>query len=678
MRLTLLLCFAWLLAGCAADPPAGATDPTLPPTIPAATSPTVAATAVPTRSPGATAATEPDASSPTLEPTTAPTAGREATAAELAQTAPPFRDDVRLAVAFRGADPAAATSLAPVEPELGATERFNVSNVDSNTVSTITAELMGIGEHAYFWFDLGPDSTRPDEAGIAEAVKTFDDIYQTLHDQLGLEPDGRQAHIVHASPRALCDEVEACGLAGYFSTQDLLPRAINPQSNERLMFIMNAWQYGSGNYFDVLAHELRHLLGANYDEGEEDWAVEGGAMLAEDLVGYINVPQARGSLFLGNPDQQLNSWTDGFTAPYYGQGYLVSRFIYDRLGEALYHQFITDPAPGLRAIDSVAAANGLALTGEQLWLDWLVSMAIHDDPAAPERYRWGGPELGPLLTAPVNNLPTTFDTTVNQYAADYYELPSSGTVRIEFAGAPTVSLLRTNAPSGEHFWYAQRANTSNPRLTRPVDLRQVDAATLEYRVYTDIERGYDFAYVSVSTDGGQRWQPLVADGMQGLDPADDPSSVALADRFYSSRRGEWFAERIDLSPYAGQEVLLRFEMVTDLIQTWGGFAIDDIAIPEIGFFDDAERHDAERRDAGWTAEGFTRATADLPQRWPLQLVTFGADGQPTVTPLTVSDDGRLSHTYMATPGSRRPLLIVAAVAPDTLTPAPYTLAIDSP
>lgn len=666
MRLTLLLCLTLLLAGCASNPPAGATNPTLPPTVSA--TPTATDGLPPAAS--ATTVTEPATLSPT--PTAAPASDRETTAAELAETAPPLRDDARLAVAFRGADPVAATSPAPAEPEVGAVERFNVSNVDSNTVSTITAELLGVGEHAYFWFDLGPDSVRPDAAGVAEAAAAFDAIYETLHARLGVEPSGERAHIIHASPRALCDDAEACGLAGYFSTQDLLPRAINPQSNERSMFIMNAWQYGSGNYFDVLAHELRHLLGASYDEGEEDWAVEGGAMLAEDLVGYTDVPQARGSLFLSNSDQQLNSWTDGFTTPYYGQGYLVNRFIYDRLGEALYAQFIADPAPGLNAIDSVAATNGLDLTGEQVWLDWLVSMAVHDDPDAPARYRWGGPELGPLLTAPVNNLPATFDTTVGQYAADYYELPSSGTARIEFDGAPAVSLLGANAPSGERFWYAQRANSSNPRLTRTVDLREVDAATLTYWAFTDIEAGYDFAYVSVSTDGGERWQPLAADGMQGLDPADDPSDAALAGRFYSGRRGEWFEERIDLTPYAGQEILLRFEMVTDLIQTWRGFAIDDIAIPEIGFFDDAER-----RDAGWTVEGFTRATAELPQRWPLQLVTFDAGGQPTVAPLAVDGDGRLSHTFTVTPGQRRPLLIVAAVAPETLLPAAYTLVIES-
>ena len=106
-------------------------------------------------------------------------------------------------------------------------------------------------------------------------------------------------------------------------------------------------------------------------------------MLAEELVGFSQVPQLRGSLFLQNPDQQLNSWSDGDTIPYYGQGYLVNRYLYDRLGEALYREFITSPESGLGAVDAVAAENRLEFTGIDLWLDWLAAMALRDaqDPA---------------------------------------------------------------------------------------------------------------------------------------------------------------------------------------------------------------------------------------------------------------------------------------------------------
>jgi hypothetical protein len=616
-----------------------------------------------------------DTPPPAPSPTPAPSLdeARAATAQELAETQPPAADPFRLAVAYRGVSSVLATPPPPDAPQLGDVATFTIGNVDDNTVSQISARLLSVGDNAYYWFDQSADVGQPNADELAEITAAFDDIYETLYAFFGTtEPPGGRAHIVHASPAALCVNPDSCSLAGYFNAGDLLPRVVEPQSNERTMFVMNADQYGTERYLDVLAHELRHMLGAGYDMSDEDWFIEGAATLAQDLVGFADSPQGRGSFFLQNPDQQLNSWSDENPIPHYGQGYLVNRFFYDRLGPELYRAFTTSPAAGLAALDTVAAAEGLDVTGEGLWLDWLVSMAVHDNPDAPERYRWNGPELGPVATTAIDNVPATFETTVQQYAADYYELPDSASFQIDFAGAPAVSLLGVDAPSGDMIWVAQRANDSNPRLTRAVDLRGVDAATLTYRVFADIELGYDFAYVSASTDGGQVWQPLVGEQMQGLDPADDPSGSALAERFYSGRTRAWRDETIDLTPFAGQEILLRFEYVTDLILSYAGLALDDIAIDAIGFADDAET-----LDDGWLAEGFVRATTALPQQWHLQLVTFDQDEQPAVELIPVGADGRVQFTFEAVAGGRRPMLIVAATAPDTLEAASYSLVVNN-
>jgi hypothetical protein len=653
----------------------GQTPSSSPSPVPEATTteaPSNTAQPAPSRSP---ATEQPTALPPTpaeAAPETTPLAGqvaRVATALDLMSVIPPLRDDIRLAIGYLGADPAVATREPVPALQVGATDSFYIGNVDSNTISEIEAELMSVGQYAYYWFDLGDGSVEPDPDELARVTEAFDEIFSTLYAYFGVAElvDGR-VHIVNASPNALCNDADRCRLAGYFSSRDLLPESIRPRSNERQMFVMNSRQFDSGNYLDVLAHELRHMLGNDYEAGEEDWFVEGGAMLAEDLAGFSDIPQARGSLFLENPDQQLNSWTDGNTIPYYGQGYLVNRFLYDRLGKELYQQFIFNEEPGLAAVDAVAGANQLDLTGHQLWLDWLAAMALRDAADVPEEYRWEGPELGEIATTLVNNLPVSIETTVNQYAADYYELPSSGEVTIQFTGTPTVSLMGNEAMSGDHVWYAQRANDSNPRLTRAVDLREVSTAALEYQVYADIETGYDFAYVSASVDGGRTWQSLEADGMQGLAPEDDPSNSALTARFYTGRVGEWVRESIDLTPFAGQEILLRFEYVTDPILTFGGFALDDIAITEIGFLDDAES-----LDGGWLAEGFTRATTEVPQNWCLQLIRFDNDGRPSVERVAVPENGQWEHVYQAVAGERRPLLIVAASAPDTLEPGLYSL-----
>ena len=108
--------------------------------------------------------------------------------------------------------------------------------------------------------------------------------------------------------------------------------------------------------------------------------------------------------------------------------------------------------------------------------------------------------------------------------------------------------------------------------------------------------------------------------------------MALAPRFYTGSDQTWRHESIDLTPYAGQEILLRFEVVTDGMMTESGLAIDNVSLPEIGYTDDESGE-------GWTAEGFTLASASLPQTWHLQLIEYMADG-PVVSEIPVKDDGR--------------------------------------
>jgi hypothetical protein len=605
---------------------------------------------------------------PTAEPTAVPTA--VASTADALATDPPERDDVRLAVAFRGVVPAEMTPAADEPaPQIGDSRPFYIGNVDDNTVEEIDAVLLAAGEHAYFWFEQDDAVSDPPEDELADVAAAFDAIYESVVAAFAAGAGDRNlaepVHIVHAQPDTLCviQPDAGCRLAGYFSSRDMLPRWANPYSNERAMFVMNRDQFDSAGYLPVLAHELRHRVEAEYDNGDEDWAVEGSAMLAEDLLGYPEVAQQRGQLFLGSPDQQLNTWSETARAAHYGQGYLVSRFLYDRLGAGDYRRLAASPESGLAAVDGL----GLGVSGVDLWLDWLAAMALVDEPDAPADYRWRGPALEPAAAQPVNNRPEAIEATVSQYAADYYELPSSGTTSVAFAGDQEVALLAASGPIDGPFWYAVRANYSNPRLTRTVDLTGVSGATLGYRVYADIEQGYDFAYVSVSTDGGVTWQPLAAGGMQGLDAADDPSGSALGERYYTGRSRAWLDETIDLTPYAGQVVQLRFEVMTDPILTYDGLAVRDIAIPEIGFTDEGTTG-----PDGWTAEGFVWTEPVVPQSWHLQLITF--DGEtPEVTSIPVEADGTAAFEVSALAGERRPVLIVAATAPRTLQAGNYRL-----
>ena len=405
------------------------------------------------------------------------TEAEQATFVELETNYPPERDDVGLAVAYRGLTE--LPSDTPPEPKnytVGAREPITISNTDLNTLSSPDFVLLHISDHAYFWFDTTPGLSEPSSDTLEATGAAFDQIYEQdttifgSEDTPGIDGDPR-IHIVNASPLSVCDVTEAnshqCGLGGYFGSSDILPQSVEPSSNEREMFVMNGSFFGSGNYLDILAHEFRHMIESNYDANDWDWEVEGSAMLAEDLLGFTSDPIARGNMFLSNPDQQLNRWGDGNTLPYYGQGYVMNRYIYNRLGSELYFDFATHPEPGFAAIDAIAAENGLAFDGMTIFLDWLAALAIHSDENAPEVYQLRD-GLDTAATTGINNIPTTVETTVNQYAADYYRLFGDGTATLNFTGSNHTPLLKVLPLSGEHMWLANRANYSNMRLTREI------------------------------------------------------------------------------------------------------------------------------------------------------------------------------------------------------------------
>ncbi|NIQ55871.1 MAG: hypothetical protein GWN71_21630, partial [Gammaproteobacteria bacterium] len=94
----------------------------------------------------------------------------------------------------------------------------------------------------------------------------------------------------------------------------------------------------------------------------------------------------------------------------------------------------------------------------------------------------------------------------------------TGALTVRFTGATATPLLDVLPPSGRHFWWSNRADESLTTLTRAFDLSGVEQATLTYWAWYDIEPGYDYATVEVSTDGGERWQTLSTTAGTDADP----------------------------------------------------------------------------------------------------------------------------------------------------------------
>ena len=85
-----------------------------------------------------------------------------------------------------------------------------------------------------------------------------------------------------------------------------------------------------------------------------------------------------------------------------------------------------------------------------------------------------------------------------------------------------------------------------------------------------------------------------------------------------------------------------------------GFAIDDIAIPELGFVDDAEG------DGPWRAEGFRRLTGPLPQRFVVQVIEMGETTTVTTVPLSDVNTGEVRLSGFGSTLDKAVIVIAAA------------------
>ena len=109
-------------------------------------------------------------------------------------------------------------------------------------------------------------------------------------------------------------------------------------------------------------------------------------------------------------------------------------------------------------------------------------------------------------------------------------------------------------------------------------------------------------------------------------------------------------------------VLIRFEYVTQAPYSGHGWAIDNIAVPELSYY-----AGAEGSDGGWEPQGFVRGEHTVDQGWQVRLIEGGR-----VTEMRL-ENGRGRADVRLDPNE--PLtVVVSATAPRTKVPAEYRLA----
>ncbi len=362
-------------------------------------------------------------------------------------------------------------------------------------------------------------------------------------------------------------------------------------------------------YEGVFAHEWQHLLQYYADPNEVNWINEGLSDWAQTLVGYVDgtktvydkgtdshlycyqgfgivqTPYNTNPRDCGGPQNSLNLWGEGNPNALladYGIAYQLMLFLADRYGAAFMTRLHNDAQlQGLASLDAALEAKGV----KDLYqvLHDFQTMTLVDKIIGDKRWgvMLGVPKwrvTSPSVRSTVNLAnPQPYNKPgAAPNGADYVQLVRGRDLRsLTFRGDATLPALPlewtvvTDDPdrAGNPVLFSGNESNTDAAAVTSVAV-PAGNPTLTFLAKYGAEEGYDYGYVTVSTDGGKTYTAIA--GNKTVDAPYGPAVNGTTTGFEP--------HSYDLSAYAGQTVLLGFRYVSDGGVNAGGWKIDDIAI----------------------------------------------------------------------------------------------------
>lgn len=128
----------------------------------------------------------------------------------------------------------------------------------------------------------------------------------------------------------------------------------------------------------------------------------------------------------------------------------------------------------------------------------------------------------------------------------------------------------TESPDGNY----NASSTVTMTLSNSLNLVGITNPRLTFYTKYDIENGWDYGQVEISTNNGSTWIPLQGQytnpGTGNAQPNGEP--------LYDGIRGEWVREEISLAVYVSNQFKIRFELKSDASIEQDGWYVDDIGI----------------------------------------------------------------------------------------------------
>ena len=317
---------------------------------------------------------------------------------------------------------------------------------------------------------------------------------------------------------------------------------------------------------------------------------------------------------------------------------------------------LSQPGDGVEGIDSYLESSGYEASFIDIFRDWAVANLLDEDSGS-----YGYADI-PVSLPVYRSLKSwdEFASTIPQYANEYVRVPQlPGPAVLSFDGADSAPLLPVDA--GEGCWWSNKGDVIDSTLTARINLRQVDRAALDYEVWFSIEEDWDYAYVEVSEDGGENWTILETP----LTSSEDPLDVSFGPG-YTGSSGGWQDESVSLDRWAGQEISVRFQYITDAAIHDHGLCLRDIRV--------SEPDGGPELAVEWTPSGFVWTNNLVRQRFIVQVVYEGREGFPNrVLQMELDDTNQGTMTLEPDANARRVVAVVQSMAPSTRMPASFTV-----
>ncbi len=209
------------------------------------------------------------------------------------------------------------------------------------------------------------------------------------------------------------------------------------------------------------------------------------------------------------------------------------------------------------------SVNSNITDGETIKIEFLIDngLYIRRDTLTAVYNSGNGGSGTPLLTengTDFSNWDNVQGNSWNSTTEDYVSIPSS----------------ITDSPNQNY----QNNAYNIMELTTSVDLTMATTAQLDFWTKWDVEQGFDFVQILLSTDG-QDWVPGC-----GNYSVLGQGSLNFEEPIWDGIQNEWVPESVDLADFVGGPLYIQFQLISDGFMRQDGFYIDDLIVTAEGDF----------------------------------------------------------------------------------------------